>query len=212
MATTKQEKVLCFRVILTIFYIFLVLAAVYDLKQFSFHLHYSRLDRVPYTMGDDPISHTIFFSLTMGILGSLLIISFVIAIIYGLWQLKTRVIMISCSVLLAIFSVRFIINIITNTKNNGRSSQALAFFSVFSYASGDSLVEENFGLLFDFLYRSTIVLATFYIHCCIDHKSSSNNRSTNAPIYTPLEFQNTLPDVETTTNINVYSDLTIIDR
>jgi hypothetical protein len=151
-------------VLLSIFYLVILLFATSDLKRFIFHVHISRVDRVPVAIDIDPSLSslsTLWYPILIGIIFNILILIFSIVNLYVLlWRqnLSYRFLF-STLILFFLFTIRFIINIIITKNRNGLSTPTLVERSFF--ASSLSLEEELTTLTLDWFFQIIGFICTF---------------------------------------------------
>lgn len=150
--------------LLSIFYLVILLFATSDLKQFIFHVHISRVDRVPIAVDIDPSSSslsTLWYPITIGIIFNIFIFIFSIFNFYLiLWRSSSiNRLFFSTLILFILFTIRFVINIILTKTRNGRSTPTLVQKSFFSPSL--SLEEELTTLTLDFFVKIIAFITTF---------------------------------------------------
>lgn len=156
-------------IILSIFYLIILIFATSDLKQFIFHVHISRVDRVPVSIDVDPSLSTVstlWYPISMGIIFNIFIIIFSIWNFYLLlWKSNSiNCLSVVTLILLSLFTIRFIINIILTKQRNGLSTPTLVERSFFS--SSLSLEEELTTLTLNYILK----LFGFFITLFLCHR------------------------------------------
>jgi hypothetical protein len=151
-------------VLLSVFYLVILLFATSDLKRFIFHVHISRVDRVPVEVDIDPSSSslsTLWYPILIGIIFNIFILIFSILNLYIILcrqHLSCRFCL-STLILLILFTIRFIINIIITKNRNGLSTPTLVERSFL--ASSLSLEEELTTLTLDWIFKIIAFIFTF---------------------------------------------------
>ena len=150
-------------VFLTIFYLVLVLFAISDLKRFAFHVHISRVDRAPVEVYIDS-SSSLWYPVSIGIIFNTGIILSSLVNLHSLfWQgTATHRLFAATVVLLALFGIRFIINIIVTRSRNGLATPTLVERSFF--APSLSLGEELTTILLDWLMKMFGLISTLILY------------------------------------------------
>ncbi|CAF0900112.1 unnamed protein product [Rotaria sordida] len=151
------------RVLFILFYLVILLFATSDLKRFIFHVHISRVDRVPVEIDIDS-SSSLWYPISIGIIFNIFILIFSIINLYiFLWrQNLLNQLFISTLILLCLFTIRFIINIILTKYRNGLATPTLVERSFF--ASSLSLEEELTTIILNWLIKIIGFICTF-IYC-----------------------------------------------
>jgi hypothetical protein len=147
-------------VLLSIFYLVIILFATSDLKRFIFHVHISRVDRVPVAIDVDS-SSSLWYPISIGIMFNIFILIFSI---FNLFILSCRQhlagrLFLSTLILFFLFTIRFIINIILTKTQNGRATPTLVERSFLAVSL--SLEEELTTLTLDWLIKIIAFICTF---------------------------------------------------
>jgi hypothetical protein len=150
-------------VLLSVFYLVILLFATSDLKRFIFHVHISRVDRVPVAVDIDPSSSslsTLWYPISIGIIFNIFILIFSILNLYILlWRHNSSCrLCFSTLILLFLFTIRFIINIIVTKNRNGLSTPTLVERSFLT--SSLSLEEELTTLTLDWFFKIIAFICT----------------------------------------------------
>ncbi|CAF2518868.1 unnamed protein product [Rotaria sp. Silwood2] len=150
-------------VLFILFYLVILLFATSDLKRFIFHVHISRVDRIPVEIDIDS-SSSLWYPITIGIIFNIFIIKFsIINICLLLWRRKLLCqLNFSTLILLCLFTTRFIINIILTKYRNGLATPTLVERSFF--ASSLSLEEELTTIILNWIIKTIGFVGTF-IYC-----------------------------------------------
>ena len=146
--------------LLAIFYFIILFFATSDLKQFIFHVHISRVDRVPVTIDIDS-SDSLWYPISIGIIFNVFIWLLSIVNLYILLGQKKwiRLLFTATLILVLLFTIRFIINIILTKSRNGFSTPTLVERSFF--APSLSLEEELTTLTLNYLIKFIGFIGTF---------------------------------------------------
>ncbi len=150
-------------VLLSIFYLIILIFATSDLKRFIFHVHISRVDRVPVAIDVDS-SSSLWYPITIGIIFNIFILLFTILNLFILLyrqNLSCRL-FISTLILFILFTIRLMINIILTKIQNGRSTPTLVERSFLAVSL--SLEEEITTLTLDWLIK-IIGFSLTFIFC-----------------------------------------------
>jgi len=151
-------------ILLAIFYLVIFLFATSDLKRFIFHVHISRVDRVPVDIDiDSSSSLSLWYPLSIGIIFNIFILIFsMINLIIILWRRNLlRPLFLSTLILIFLFTTRFIMNIIITKNRDGLSTPTLVERSFF--ASSLSLEEELTTITLDWFIKMIGFSSTFLI-------------------------------------------------
>jgi hypothetical protein len=151
-------------ILLAIFYLVIFLFATSDLKRFIFHVHISRVDRVPVDIDiDSSSSLSLWYPLSIGIIFNIFILIFsMINLIIILWRRNLlRPLFLSTLILIFLFTTRFILNIIITKNRDGLSTPTLVERSFF--ASSLSLEEELTTITLDWFIKMIGFSSTFLI-------------------------------------------------
>jgi hypothetical protein len=151
-------------VLLSIFYLVILLFATSDLKRFSFHVHISRVDRVPVEVDLDPSLSSLsslWYPILIGIIFNIFILIFSILNLYILLcrQHLSTGLFFSTLILSFLFTIQFIINIIVTKNRNGLSTPTLVQRSFFAVSL--SLEEELSTLTLDWFFKILGFICTF---------------------------------------------------
>jgi hypothetical protein len=151
-------------ILLIVFYVVILIFALSDLKQFIFHVHISRIDRVPVEVDiDSSLSSSLFYPISVGIIFNIFIVIFSIVNLYVLfWPrcLSCRLFF-STLILVFLFTIRFIVNIIMTKNRDGLSTPTLVERSFFAYSL--SLEEELTTLTLDWFIKLIGFISTFLL-------------------------------------------------
>ena len=147
-------------VVLCIFYLVIFIFAASDLKRFIFHVHISRVDRVPVAIDVDP-SSSLWYPISIGIVFNVFILIFSS---WNLYILLRRIyqparLFLSTVILFVLFTTRLIINVILTKKRNGLATPTLVERSFFAVSL--SLEEELTTLILDWIVKFIGFLCTF---------------------------------------------------
>lgn len=147
-------------VLLSVFYLVLVIFATSDLKRFVFHVHISRVDRVPVAIDVDS-SSALWYPISIGIVFNVLILIFSLV---NLWILLRRLnrpgkLILSTLILLGLFTARLVINIILTKQRNGYATPSLVERSFLAVSL--SLDEELTTLVLDWSIKLLGFICTF---------------------------------------------------
>lgn len=135
-------------VYLAIFHLIILLFALSDLKRFIFHVHISRVDRVPVQVDIDS-SSSLWYPILVGIIFNLFIILCCLVNLHSLiWEERaTRLLIWSTGILLIVFVTRLIINVVVTRNRNGLATPTLVEQSFFAVSL--SLEEELTTIFMD---------------------------------------------------------------
>ncbi|UJR32238.1 hypothetical protein I4U23_019704 [Adineta vaga] len=149
--------------LLALFYLVIFLFAASDLKRFIFHVHISRVDRAPVEIYIDTSSSSLslWYPISIGIIFNviILIFSMINLIIVVCRRNLFGQLCFSTSLLLFLFTIRFIINVVITKYRNGLSTPTLVERSFF--ASSLSLEEELTTLTLDWLIKCIGFIGTY---------------------------------------------------
>ena len=150
-------------VFFTFLYLILLLFAISDLKRFAFHVHISRVDRVPVAVDID-FTSSLWYPILIGIIFNIAIILGSLVNLHSLfWQgTATHRLFVSTMVLLVLFLIRFIINIIVTRSRNGLSTPTLVERSFFPPSL--SLGEELTTIFLDWLIKMFGLIGTLRLY------------------------------------------------
>lgn len=150
-------------ILLVIFYLVILLFATSDLKRFIFHVHISRVDRVPIDIDVDP-SSSLWYPILSGIIFNIFIIIFSMGNLYVLLSRRNLLnqLCFSTVILLLLFTIRFILNIIITKTRNGFSTPTLVEQSLF--ASSLSLEEEIATIFLNWCIKIIGFICTFLFY------------------------------------------------
>ncbi|CAF1081102.1 unnamed protein product [Rotaria magnacalcarata] len=150
-------------ILLILFHLVILLFAISDLKLFIFHVHISRVDRVPVEIYIDS-STSLWYPILVGIIFNIFIlISSIINLYILLCQRNLfNKLGLSTLILVCLFSIRFIINIILTKYRNGLSTPTLVERSFF--AASLSLEEELTTIMLNWLIKMIGLVCTI-IYC-----------------------------------------------
>lgn len=149
-------------VFLVIFYSVLTVFSISDLKQFIFHVHISRVDRVPIQVDIDSTS-SLWYPIVVGILFNIVILLCSIWNIHTLLQEKVRLehLGFPSFILSVLFAIRCLINITVTRNRNGLSTQTLVEKSFL--APSLSLEEEITTIILDWFIKVIGLVASLYL-------------------------------------------------
>lgn len=154
------------RTLLAVFYLVIFLFAVSDLKRFVFHVHISRVDRAPVEIYVDssPSSTSLWYPIFIGIVFNVLIAIFSLNnLVVLLWRRHLLGPLYLCtSLLLLLFTVRFIVNIALTRKRNGLSTPTLVERSF--VAPSLSLEEELTSITLDWMIKCLGFVGTYVLY------------------------------------------------
>lgn len=147
-------------VVLCIFYLVIVIFATSDLKRFIFHVHISRVDRVPVAIDVDP-SSSLWYPITIGIVFNVFILIFSSLNLFILFRriYQPARLFLSTIILFVLFTTRLIVNVILTKNRNGLATPTLVERSFFAVSL--SLEEELTTLILDWIMKFIGFLCTF---------------------------------------------------
>lgn len=147
-------------VLLCVFYLVIFIFAASDLKRFIFHVHISRVDRVPVAIDIDP-SSSLWYPISIGIVFNIFILIFSSWNLYILFRRTYQRVhlFLSTGILFFLFTSRLIINVILTKKRNGLATPTLVERSFFAVSL--SLEEEVTTLILDWIVKFFGFLCTF---------------------------------------------------
>ena len=176
-------------VLLAIFYLVLLLFAASDLKRFTFHVHISRVDRVPIAVDND-FSSSLWYPVLFGIVSNIAILILSAVNFYTLlWQDDAfRRLLVSTMLLVILLTVRLITNVVVTRNRNGQATPTLVERSFF--APSLSLEEELMTLALDWLVKMVGLIGTRRF--CYRHKqeqavSAERQRRRETPLISDFE-------------------------
>ena len=153
--------------ILAVFYTVISLFAISDLKRFIFHVHISRVDRVPVEINVDSSSSSLslWYAISIGIIFNIFILIFstINFCILSWRRVYVNHLYFSTLILSCLLTVRFIINIIITKRRNGLSTPTLVERSFF--APSLSLEEELTTLTLDWSIKMIAIIFTIIVGC-----------------------------------------------
>ncbi|CAF0962164.1 unnamed protein product [Adineta steineri] len=153
-------------VLFIVFYLVIFLFATSDLKRFIFHVHISRVDRVPveYDIDSSSTSLALWYPILIGIIFNIFILLFsMVNLIIILCQRNlSSQLFISTFILSLLFTIRFIINITVTKNRNGLSTPTLVERSFF--APSLSLEEELTTITMDWFIKIVGFISTFIMY------------------------------------------------
>jgi hypothetical protein len=153
------------RTLLAVFYLVIFLFATSDLKRFIFHVHISRVDRAPVEIYVDTSSSltSLWYPISIGIIFNVFILIFSLNnFIVVLWRRQlSGHLCLSTSLLLFLFTIRFIVNITVTRNRNGLSTPTLVERSFL--APSLSLEEELTSITLDWILKCVGFIGTFVL-------------------------------------------------
>lgn len=172
-------------ILFVLFYLVILLFATSDLKRFIFHVHISRVDRVPVEIDVDS-SSSLWYPILVGIIFNIFILILSIINIYILlWRrnLSNRL-SLSTLILLFLFTIRFIINIILTKYRDGLSTPTLVERSLF--AASLSLEEEITTIVLNWFIKIVGFISTI-IYCYKQKRDNDVERQMEAKLISSFE-------------------------
>ena len=157
-------------ILLVIFYQVIFIFALSDLKQFIFHVHISRIDRVPVEIYiDSSLSSSLLYPISIGIIFNIFILIFsMVNLCIFLWRRNLpSQLFFSTLILVFLFTIRFIVNIIMTKNRDGQSTPTLVERSFL--ANSLSLEEELTTMTLDWFIKLIGLISTF-IFCYREKK------------------------------------------
>ena len=154
MASTATGVLLC------IFYLVLIIFATSDLKRFIFHVHISRVDRVPVTIDIDP-SSSLWYPISIGIIYNIFILMFSSLNLYILFRRINQPIrlFVSTLILFFLFTSRLIVNVIVTKERHDLATPTVVERSFLTISL--SLEEELTTFVLDWSIKFIGFLCTF---------------------------------------------------